>query len=100
MSCGKPPDHFLIFFAFFSFLPLMRAASEPNFIFAIDGHSLTIIEADGISTSPLVVDSIQIFPGQRYSFVLEANQPVDNYCACIAFTFARGSQKRLIAAFC
>ncbi|KAH9968478.1 Steccherinum Ochraceum laccase obtained By multi crystals composite data collection technique [Lactifluus volemus] len=34
---------------------------------------------DGISTQPLLVDSIQIFAGQRYSFVLKADQPVDNY---------------------
>jgi iron transport multicopper oxidase len=34
---------------------------------------------DGINSEPLVVDSIQIFAGQRYSFVLEANQTVDNY---------------------
>jgi iron transport multicopper oxidase len=41
---------------------------------------MTIIEADGISTQPLVVDQIQIFAGQRYSFVLNANQAVGNYC--------------------
>ena len=28
---------------------------------------------------PLIVDSIQIFAGQRYSFILTADQPVDNY---------------------
>ena len=28
---------------------------------------------------PLVIDSIQIFAGQRYSFILTANQTVDNY---------------------
>lgn len=28
---------------------------------------------------PLTVDSIQIFAGQRYSFVLNANQPIGNY---------------------
>ncbi|KAJ7432445.1 laccase [Mycena galericulata] len=53
--------------------------SYPNFIFTIDGHNMTIIEADGVNTQPLTVDSIQIFAGQRYSFVLTANQPVDNY---------------------
>ena len=31
---------------------------------------------------PLLVDSIQIYAAQRYSFVLNANQQVDNYCAC------------------
>jgi iron transport multicopper oxidase len=34
---------------------------------------------DGVNVEPLVVDSIQIFAGQRYSFVLQANQTVDNY---------------------
>jgi iron transport multicopper oxidase len=51
----------------------------PNFTFSIDGHNLTIIEVDGINTEPLVVNEIQIFVGQRYSFILNANQPVDNY---------------------
>lgn len=34
---------------------------------------------DGINVQPLTVDSIQIFAGQRYSFVLDANQPIANY---------------------
>nr|GAT59722.1 laccase [Mycena chlorophos] len=58
---------------------LISMSCEPNFIFSIDGHSMTIIEADGVSTQPLTVESIQIFAGQRYSFVLTANQPVNNY---------------------
>ena len=39
----------------------------------------TIIEVEGNNVEPLVVDSIQIFAGQRYSFILTANQTVDNY---------------------
>lgn len=35
---------------------------------------------EGTNVRPLVVDEIQIFAGQRYSFVLNADQPVDNYC--------------------
>ncbi|KAJ7438622.1 laccase [Mycena galericulata] len=58
---------------------LVSISCDPNFIFTIDGHNMTIIEADGVNTQPLTVDSIQIFAGQRYSFVLTANQPVDNY---------------------
>jgi len=34
---------------------------------------------DGVLTQPLVVDSIQIYAGQRYSFILVADQPVANY---------------------
>lgn len=39
----------------------------------------TIIEVDGVNVEPLVVDSIEIYAGQRYSVVLNANQPVNNY---------------------
>ncbi|KAF7290856.1 Laccase 1 [Mycena indigotica] len=58
---------------------LVSLSCDPNFIFSIDGHTMTIIEADGVNTQPLTVDSIQIYAGQRYSFVLTANQPVNNY---------------------
>ncbi|KAG5650727.1 hypothetical protein H0H81_011243 [Sphagnurus paluster] len=39
----------------------------------------TIIEVDGINVQPLTVDSIQTFAGQRFSFVLTADQPIANY---------------------
>lgn len=39
----------------------------------------TIIEVDGVNVESLLVDSIQIFAGQRYSFILTANQPFSNY---------------------
>jgi len=52
---------------------------DPAFTFSIDGHILTVIEADGQNTIPVVVDSLQIFAGARYSAVLKANQPVGNY---------------------
>lgn len=58
---------------------LVSLSCDPNFTFSIDGHNLTIIEVDGVNTQPLVVDQIQIFAGQRYSFILEAKQAVSNY---------------------
>ncbi|KAF4563820.1 laccase [Pleurotus pulmonarius] len=58
---------------------LVSISCDPNHIFSVDGHNMTIIEVDSVNTRPLVVDSIQVFPGQRYSFVLYANQKVDNY---------------------
>ncbi|KZT19046.1 multicopper oxidase [Neolentinus lepideus HHB14362 ss-1] len=45
----------------------------------IDGHNMMIIEVDGVNHQPLTVDSIQILAGQRYSFILEADQQVQNY---------------------
>ncbi|KAG2054190.1 laccase [Suillus hirtellus] len=58
---------------------LVAMSCDPNFNFTIDGHNFTIIEADGQLTEPLPVDQLQILAGQRYSVVLVANQPVDNY---------------------
>lgn len=59
---------------------LISMACDSNFMFSIDGHEVTIIEADGENTVPLGnIDSLQIFAGQRYSFVLNANQPIGNY---------------------
>ncbi|KAF8076150.1 multicopper oxidase-domain-containing protein [Lyophyllum atratum] len=58
---------------------LVSTSCDPNYVFSIDGHIMTIIEVDGINVQPLEVDSIRIFAGQRYSFVLKANQPIGNY---------------------
>jgi FtsP/CotA-like multicopper oxidase with cupredoxin domain len=58
---------------------LIGMSCDPNFLFSIDGHNLTVIEADGGLTEPLLVDSLQVFAGQRYSVIMNATQPVGNY---------------------
>lgn len=58
---------------------LISMACKPHIIFSIDSHNFTVIEADGEAVVPVSVDTISIFAGQRYSFILDANQPVDNY---------------------
>ncbi|KAL0954162.1 hypothetical protein HGRIS_005297 [Hohenbuehelia grisea] len=58
---------------------LVSLSCDPNWKFSIDGHSLTIIEVDGIRHQSHTVDEIQIFAGQRYSFVLNANKDIKNY---------------------
>ncbi|KAJ7100468.1 laccase [Mycena epipterygia] len=58
---------------------LVAISCDPNYNFSIDGHKMTIIEVDGVNHKPITVDSLQIFAGQRYSFVLHADQKVDNY---------------------
>jgi hypothetical protein len=58
---------------------LVGMSCDPNFAFSIDGHNLTVIEADGELTEPLLVDSLQVFAGQRYSVIMNATQPVGNY---------------------
>ncbi|KAL0954253.1 hypothetical protein HGRIS_005381 [Hohenbuehelia grisea] len=58
---------------------LVNIACDPNYMFSIDGHMMTVIEADGLNVEPVMVEKLQIFASQRYSFVLEANQPIGNY---------------------
>lgn len=58
---------------------IINTSAIARFTFQIQGHSLTIIEVDGVATAPLAVDNLIIHPGQRYSIVVQANQPVDNY---------------------
>ncbi|KAG2153311.1 laccase 1 CVT, partial [Suillus clintonianus] len=60
-------------------LRIIGMSCFPNFMFSIDGHDMTVIEVDGHLTEPLLVDSIQVLAGQRYSVVLNATQPVGNY---------------------
>lgn len=58
---------------------LIALSCDPFYTFSIDNHQLTVIEADGENTQPVVVNNITIYAGQRYSFVLNANQLVNNY---------------------
>ncbi|KZV71498.1 multicopper oxidase [Peniophora sp. CONT] len=58
---------------------LISMSCDWNFVFSIDQHDLTVIEADGHAVKPHDVSSIQIFAAQRYSFIVNANQPAYNY---------------------
>jgi len=60
-------------------LRIIAMSCHPDFTFSIDGHELLIIEADGQNTEPLLVDSLPIFAGQRYSAILVADKPIGNY---------------------
>ncbi|KAF8196123.1 yellow laccase [Pholiota molesta] len=56
---------------------LVSISCDPQFEFTIDNHSMIIIEVDGQNVQPLTVDSITIYAGQRYSFILHANKYID-----------------------
>ena len=49
---------------------MIEGIGDPNYIFSIDQHTLTIIETDGTNVKPIEVSQVQIFAGQRYSFVV------------------------------
>ncbi|KAK7028954.1 laccase, multicopper oxidase, benzenediol:oxygen oxidorectuctase [Paramarasmius palmivorus] len=61
---------------------LINTACDPAYTFSIDNHTMTIIETETVNNVPLEVDSLTIYVAQRYSFVLNANQPIGNYCDC------------------
>ncbi|XP_036321487.1 uncharacterized protein LOC118735681 [Rhagoletis pomonella] len=46
---------------------------------SIDNHTLTAIHSDGYDFEPLEVGSIVTYAGERFDFVLNANQPVGSY---------------------
>ncbi|KAI0000119.1 laccase T2 copper depleted [Russula compacta] len=58
---------------------LVSISCDPNFVFSIDGHQMTVIEVEGTNLQPLVIDSLQIFAGTHGSNRVKADQPVDNY---------------------
>ncbi|TFK37392.1 laccase 16 [Crucibulum laeve] len=58
---------------------VINISAYSGFRFSIEGHSLTIIEVDGINHVAKTVDGFDIYAAQRYSVVLNANQPVKNY---------------------
>ena len=50
--------------------------------FAIEGHSMTVVEVDGYYVRPVVVDSLYIYSGESYSVLVKADQnPSRNYWA-------------------
>ncbi|XP_011154580.1 laccase isoform X2 [Harpegnathos saltator] len=48
-------------------------------MFTVEGHNLTIIAVDGISVKPTVVTSIVSVSGERYDFIINADDRVDSY---------------------
>jgi FtsP/CotA-like multicopper oxidase with cupredoxin domain len=60
-------------------LRIVSISCEPAFTFSIDGHQLTIIEADSNNVRPLLVDSLEIFPGKQ----IQGRFPHVDYDECL-----------------
>ena len=58
---------------------LIGAQSLYAYSFEIEGHQLTVVATDGHFIQPQTVDYIIIHTGERYDFILNATQPVNNY---------------------
>ena len=46
---------------------------------SVDQHPLTVVASDGYDIEDAVVESFNINPGERFDFLLTANQSVGNY---------------------
>ncbi|KAK0530386.1 hypothetical protein OC842_003946 [Tilletia horrida] len=46
--------------------------------FSIDGHNLTVIEADGTLLEPFTVSHLPVIPGQRYSVLIHTDAASDS----------------------
>ncbi|KAJ2358356.1 ferroxidase fet3, partial [Coemansia sp. RSA 2618] len=53
---------------------VLNVGLDQSFKFRIPGHSMQIIEADGVDTMPLEVDGLDLLPGQRYSVIVTAHE--------------------------
>ena len=46
---------------------------------SIDNHKLTMIATDGFDIEPQIADSFILNAGERYDFIITADQPIGNY---------------------
>nr|AKH61981.1 laccase 1 [Helicoverpa armigera] len=46
---------------------------------SVDGHNITVIASDGYDLQPITTTSLVTYAGERYDFILEANNEIDNY---------------------
>jgi iron transport multicopper oxidase len=60
-------------------LRFINSSGMMPFTVSIDGHPMTIFYADGVPHQGLKVSSFDIYPGERYSVVITANQTIGNY---------------------
>ena len=56
-------------------LRVVNAAATTNYVFALDGHSMTVTHADGNRVQPVVVQAIPIGIGERWDVLVDCNNP-------------------------
>lgn len=78
----------------------IRIISATNLAYlhlGLKNHKMKIIEVDGNYIEPVEVEFLAINSAQRYSVLLEANQPVDNYYMLAENRWRSGTPKNGIA---
>ncbi|RVE44181.1 hypothetical protein evm_011175 [Chilo suppressalis] len=46
---------------------------------SVDNHNITIIASDGYDLEPITATSLVTYAGERYDFILDADNEIDNY---------------------
>ncbi|KAJ7562285.1 hypothetical protein O6H91_03G062500 [Diphasiastrum complanatum] len=65
-------------------LRIASVASLSSLNFILEGHNMTIVEADGYYVDPVIVQNLDLYSGETYSVLFTANQnPSRNYWAAI-----------------
>lgn len=59
-------------------LRIINAALNDELFFAIENHSLTVVEIDGVYTKPFQTPAIMITPGQTTNVLLTTNQTLNS----------------------
>ncbi|CAK9154010.1 unnamed protein product [Ilex paraguariensis] len=68
--------------------------------FEIEGHNMTIVEADGHNVEPVVVKNLFIYSGETYSVLITADQdPRRNYWASAKIVSRNGNTSNGLAIF-
>jgi FtsP/CotA-like multicopper oxidase with cupredoxin domain len=60
-------------------LRLINAAQLVMVNFAIANHSMTIVQVEGTNVEPIMVDSLDISPGQRYDVLINTDKDPGAY---------------------
>ncbi len=54
---------------------VVNVASTTNYVFALDGHPMTVTHADGNRVQPVVTQAIPIGIGERWDVIVDCNNP-------------------------
>lgn len=60
-------------------LRVVSVAASLPYYFSLDGHTLRIVEVDGVEVEAVATTRVFVNPGQRYSVLVVANQTVGVY---------------------
>jgi FtsP/CotA-like multicopper oxidase with cupredoxin domain len=60
-------------------LRIINVGSIATINVSVDGHVLTVIEADGTEIVPVNVTNLDVAVAQRYSVIIDTNQPAGEY---------------------